>query len=71
MQDKKDHRGSLCDQNNDVSELHGFEVQGDSIDIENEEITYKQNERLKLMAVLRTIEVIVKNLSERTSTKIH
>lgn len=37
MQDNKDHRGSLCDQNNDVSELHGFEVQGDSIDIENEE----------------------------------
>ena len=48
MQDKKDHRGSLCDQNNDVSELHGFEVQGDSIDIENEENHLKAKHEVKV-----------------------
>ena len=48
MQDKKDHQGSLCDQNNDVSELHGFEVQGDSIEIENEENHLKAKHEVKV-----------------------
>ena len=33
----KQHRESLCGQNNDVSELHGFDVEGGSVDTENEE----------------------------------
>ena len=34
-------RGSLCDQNIDVSELQGFEVQGCSIDMESEQSHHK------------------------------
>lgn len=35
------HRGSLCDQNIDVSELQGFEVQGGSVDMESEQSHHK------------------------------